>query len=137
AIKTLVRDGVVVIACGGGGIPVAGSGPNRYGIDAVVDKDLAAERLAIAVGASRLAILTDVQGVFLNYRRKNQELLSKITLKELSKYSRAGHFASGSMQPKVEAVVRFLQNGGSSATIAYLGSLKEALEGRAGTQIRP
>ncbi len=136
AIKTLVGGGAIVIACGGGGIPVTSSGHSWYGVDAVIDKDLAAERLAIAVGATRLAILTDVQGVFLNYGKENRQLLSKVSLKELAKYQRAGHFASGSMRPKVEAVMRFLQNGGSSATIAYLGNLKEALEGRAGTQVR-
>ncbi len=137
AIKKLVHDGAVVIACGGGGIPVAGSGPSRYGVDAVIDKDLSAERLATTIGASRLVILTDVQGVFLNYGRKNEELLSKVNLKELSKHARTGQFASGSMGPKVEAVVRFLRNGGGSAVIAYLGSLKDAVEGHSGTQITP
>ncbi len=137
AIKKLVHDGVVVIACGGGGIPVSGSGYSRYGVDAVIDKDLSAERLASTIGASRLVILTDVQGVFLNYGKEEEELLSRVSLKELSKHARAGQFASGSMGPKVEAVVRFLRNGGGSGVIAYLGSLKDAVEGRSGTQIIP
>ena len=73
AVRSLVKDGVVVIACGGGGVPVARSGPELYGVDAVIDKDLAAERLATAVGATQLAILTDVQGVFLRYGRADQQ----------------------------------------------------------------
>src|SRR6266704_1334739 len=137
AIKKLVHEGAVVIACGGGGIPVAGSGPSRYGVDAAIDKDLSAERLATTIGSLRLVILTDVQGVFLNYGKKNEEFLSKVSLKELSKLAHTGQFASGSMGPKVEAVVRFLRNGGGSAVIAYLGSLKDAVEGRSGTQITP
>jgi len=137
AIKKLGHDGVVVIACGGGGIPVAGSVPSRYGVDAVIDKDLSAERLATTIGASRLVILTDVRGVFLNYGKKNEEFLSKVSSKELSRLARTGQFASGSMGPKVEAVVRFLRNGGGSAVIAYLGSLKDSVEGRSGTQITP
>src|SRR5215467_809054 len=134
-IKALVQEGVVVIACGGGGIPVTKSGPSRYGVDAVIDKDLASERLATAIGAARLAILTDVQGVFVNYGKKEQELLSELNSDELTDYARIGHFAVGSMRPKVEAVIRFLKNGGSSAVIGYLGSLREAFEGRAGTRV--
>ncbi len=137
AIKTLVNNGVVVIACGGGGIPVVRSGPELSGVDAVIDKDLAAERLATATGAKQLAILTDVQGVFLNYGGKGQQLLSRVKGEELARYARQGHFASGSMGPKVEAVLRFLNNGGESAVIAYLGSLRDAVEGRSGTMISP
>lgn len=136
-IRRLVDGGVIVIACGGGGIPVVRNGPLLTGVDAVIDKDLAAERLASSVGARRLAILTDVQGVFLNYGKSNQELLSSVSVDELLGYARAGHFASGSMRPKVEAVIRFLRNGGESAVIAYLGNLGEAVEGRSGTRVRP
>src|SRR5215467_11558122 len=134
-IRGMVQKGIVVIACGGGGIPVTKSGPSRYGVDAVIDKDLASERLATAIGAARLAILTDVQGVFVNYGKKEQELLSELNSDELTDYARIGHFAVGSMRPKVEAVIRFLKNGGSSAVIGYLGSLREAFEGRAGTRV--
>ncbi len=137
AIKILVESGAIVIASGGGGIPVARSGPELFGLDAVIDKDLAAERLATSTGASQLAIMTDVQGVFLNYGKKNQQLLSKVEKKDLARYAREGHFASGSMGPKVEAVLRFLNNGGKSAVIGYLGNLKEAVDGRAGTQVAP
>ncbi len=137
AIRALVGNGTIVIACGGGGIPVVRSGPALSGVDAVIDKDLAAERLATAVGARQLAIMTDVQGVFLNYRDKDQRLVSRVRKQELARYAQEGHFASGSMGPKVESVLRFLNNGGESAVIAYLGNLKDAVEGRSGTQISP
>ncbi len=137
AIKSLVNSGTIVIACGGGGIPVVRSGPELSGVDAVIDKDLAAERLATAVGARQLAILTDVQGVFLHYGRKDQRLLASVGGQELARYALEEHFASGSMGPKVESVLRFLKNGGESAVIAYLGNLKDAVEGRSGTQVSP
>ncbi len=137
AIKTLVDSGIIVIACGGGGIPVIRSGPVLSGVDAVIDKDLAAERLATAVGARQLAILTDVQGVFLHYGRKDQQFLSSVRKQELARYALEGHFASGSMGPKVESALRFLNHGGGSAVIAYLGSLRDAVEGRSGTMISP
>jgi carbamate kinase len=134
-IQTLVENGVIVIACGGGGIPVVQSDGSLSGTEAVIDKDLAAERLATSVGASRLAIMTDVDGVFLNYGRDDQRFLAKVRRDDLAKYAELGHFAAGSMGPKVEAVLRFLDHGGDRAVIGYLGSLKETVEGRAGTQI--
>ncbi len=134
-IQTLVDSGVVVIACGGGGIPVVESDGSYSGVEAVIDKDLAAERLATSVRASQLAIMTDVDGVFLNYGRDDQRFLSTVKRDDLARYFEAGQFASGSMGPKVEAVLRFLANGGERAVIGYLGRLKEALEGRAGTQV--
>jgi carbamate kinase len=135
AIRALVDGGVVVVACGGGGIPVMRSNGGFVGVEAVIDKDLAAERLATSMGASVLAIMTDVDGVFLNYGRDDQRFLPRAGRAELEGYAGDGHFASGSMGPKVEAVVRFLQNGGERGVIGYLGSLKDALEGRVGTQI--
>ncbi len=134
-IRTLVDNGVIVIACGGGGIPVVQSDVSLSGTEAVIDKDLAAERLATSVGASRLAIMTDVDGVFLNYGRDDQRFLAKVRRDDLAKYAGLGHFAAGSMGPKVEAVLRFLDHGGERAVIGYLVSLKETVEGRAGTQI--
>ena len=135
AIRTLVDQEIVVIACGGGGIPVVQSNGEFSGVEAVVDKDLAAERLATAVGAERLAILTDVDGVFLNYGRHDQSFLSKVRKDDLTRYAESGQFASGSMGPKVQAVLRFLVHGGNHAVIGYLGSLKDAVEGKTGTQI--
>ena len=134
-IQTLVNNGVIVIACGGGGIPVVQSGGVLLGTEAVIDKDLAAERLATAVGASQLAIMTDVDGVFVNYGREDQRFLARVSRGDLAKYSEAGQFAAGSMGPKVEAVLRFLDHGGDGAVVGYLGSLRDAVLGRAGTQI--
>ena len=135
AIETLVENGTIVIACGGGGIPVARSGTGLVGVEAVIDKDLAAERLATSIGARRLAILTDVQGVFLGYGRRDQRLLTRVSRRELAEFAEKGEFAAGSMGPKVQAVLRFLANGGESAVIGYLGNLKDAVECRSGTEV--
>lgn len=134
-IQTLVDNGVIVIACGGGGIPVVQSDKMLLGKEAVIDKDLAAERMATSIHASQLAIMTDVEGVFLNYGRENQQFLARVGREELARYSGSGQFAAGSMGPKVEAVLRFLDHGGEKAVIGYLGSLKDAVLGRTGTQI--
>ncbi len=135
AIQTLVNNDTIVIACGGGGIPVARSNDTLSGVEAVIDKDLAAERLATSTRASQLAIMTDVDGVFLHYGGEDQRFLSEVRKPDLAKYAEAGHFAAGSMGPKVEAVLRFLNNGGESAVIGYLGNLKDAIEGRVGTRV--
>jgi len=135
AIKALVDAGTVVIACGGGGIPVIRRESHLEGVDAVIDKDLAAERLATSIGAKTLAILTDVEGVFLSYRRPDQQKIGKISLTELEKNAQKGQFASGSMGPKVEAASRFLRNGGKRAVIASLFELENAVQGSAGTQV--
>jgi len=135
AIRVLVDDESVVIACGGGGIPVANQGGRLQGVDAVIDKDLAAERLATSIGAEDLVILTDVEGAYIMYGTPGQQLLRKITRNELEKYAREGNFAKGSMGPKVEAAARFLRNGGKRAVIANLEELENAIDGFAGTQI--
>jgi len=137
AIELLVESGAIVIACGGGGIPVSRSGTGLYGVEAVIDKDLAAEILATSVGARRLAILTDVQGVFLGYGKRDQRLLTSVSRSDLERFAEEREFAAGSMGPKVEAVLRFLANSGESAVIGYLGNLKDAVEGRSGTEITP
>ncbi len=136
AIKALVSAGAIVVASGGGGIPVIQSPEkNLEGVDAVVDKDLAAERLATAIKAEELAILTDVEGVFINYRKKDQRLLTRVRSDELEVYARKGEFAAGSMGPKVEATLRFVKHGGRRAVIAALESVDKAMEGKSGTQI--
>jgi carbamate kinase len=135
AIRVLVDDESVVIACGGGGIPVIRQGDQLQGVEAVIDKDLAAERLATSIHAESLVILTDVEGVYLNYGKPNQQLLSEINRDELEGYAKKGYFARGSMAPKVEAVIRFLRNGGKRAVIASLGDLGRAIKGSAGTQV--
>lgn len=134
-IKSLVSTGTVVIACGGGGVPVVNSQAQLNGVDAVIDKDLAAERLATSVRATELVILTDVEGIYLNYGKRNQHLLSHVKLARLQEYAAMGHFATGSMGPKVEAAIRFILNGGRKAIIAELDSIEEAIQGTKGTQI--
>jgi len=136
AIRVLIDDESVVIACGGGGIPVIRQGTRLQGVEAVIDKDLAAERLATSIHAESLVILTDVDGVYLDYGKPNQRLLSNISPRELETYAKKGYFAKGSMGPKVEAAIRFLRYGGKRAVIANLGDLGAAIKGSAGTQVR-
>ncbi len=135
AIRLLVDDESVVIACGGGGIPVIKQGNRLQGVEAVIDKDLAAERLATSIHAENLVILTDVEGVYINYGKEDQQLLSKISRDELERYAKNGSFAAGSMAPKVEAAIRFLRNGGKRSVIANLGDLGRAIKGSTGTQV--
>jgi len=135
AIRVLVDDDSVVIACGGGGIPVIRQGDRLQGVEAVIDKDLAAERLATSIHAENLVILTDVEGAYLNYGKPDQQLLLKIKREELEGYAEKGYFATGSMGPKVEAAIRFLRNGGKRAVIVNLGDLGRAINGSAGTQV--
>ena len=136
AINLLVEKGFTVIASGGGGIPVIPTAEGSYsGVEAVVDKDLAAERLAAAVEADLLMILTDVPNAAINYNTPREEWLGDTTPAEMEALEAEGHFKTGSMGPKVKAALRFVRGGGSRAVIASLDQALEALEGRAGTQI--
>jgi carbamate kinase len=133
-IKSLVDQGVVVIASGGGGIAVTTcTNGDLDGIEAVIDKDLAGEKLAEAVSADIFLILTDVECVKLNYGQTNEQNIYGLTMKEAKKYLQEGHFLAGSMGPKVKACIRFLEFGGEKAIIASLDKAKEALEGKSGT----
>lgn len=134
-IKMLVNGGVVVIASGGGGVPVIMQDGNLKGVEAVIDKDLAGERLAEVVGADILLILTDVEKVKLNYGKPNERDLSRMTLEEAKRYLKQGHFLPGSMKPKVIACIRFLEFGGEKAIITSLDKAIEALDGKTGTLI--
>ncbi|HER24701.1 MAG TPA: carbamate kinase [Candidatus Atribacteria bacterium] len=135
-IKKLVNAGVVVIASGGGGIPVLEDEKGNYqGIEAVIDKDLAGERLAEIVGADIFLILTDVEEAKINYGKDNEKGLGKITFKEAKQYFDEGHFLAGSMGPKVKACLRFLENGGKKAIITSLDNALEALKEQSGTII--
>jgi len=135
-IKTLVKAGVIVIASGGGGIPVLEDEEGNYkGIEAVIDKDLAGERLAEIVGADIFLILTDIEKAKINYGKPNEKALGKITLQEAQNYFDEGHFLAGSMGPKVKACLRFLKNGGQKAIITSLDKALEAFEGQSGTII--
>ena len=135
AIISLVRSGAIVIANGGGGIPVIERNGHYEGIEAVIDKDLGGECLARDVRADILMILTDVGQVALNYRMADQRDLDTVTLAEITQYQREGHFKAGSMGPKVEACRRFVSQGGEAAIIASLEHAVDAVEGRRGTRI--
>ncbi len=134
-IRQLVQNGTVVIAAGGGGVPVILQGNNYIGIEAVIDKDFASELLAYELGAELFIILTDVEHVAINYRTPAQQDLTHLSLSEARKYSNQGQFAKGSMGPKVEAAIRFIQHGGKKAIITHPFSIEEALAGRTGTVI--
>jgi carbamate kinase len=135
AIRMLVDSGFVVVACGGGGIPVVEEGNQATGVEAVIDKDLAGQRLATLIGAHVFVMLTDVEAAFLNYGTPKQEKIGEISADKLKQYLRDGHFKEGSMAPKVEAAIRFVEHGGERAIIASLESLVQALENRTGTQV--
>ncbi len=135
AIRALVDAGFVVVACGGGGIPIIEENGNAVGVEAVIDKDLAGQRLATLIGANIFIVLTDVNGAYVNYGKPNQEIIKEITTGKLRNYSKEGQFKEGSMAPKIEAAIRFVESGGERAVIAALGELIEALDGKAGTQI--
>jgi carbamate kinase len=134
-VKQLVADGVIVIASGGGGVPVIEDGPRLVGKEGVVDKDLAAAILAREVEASVLLILTDVKRVQRGYGSFLPEDIDRMTIAEARALLKKGEFGAGSMGPKVEAAVGFVQAGGSRAVIADLADASAALQGEAGTEI--
>jgi len=135
-IRKMLDDDIVVIASGGGGMPVIEKeGWGLDGLEAVVDKDLAAERLAEAVGAQVLLILTDVEKVYLHYNTPKQQPLEKVTFNELKKYYLSGEFPQGSMGPKILAALRFLEFGGEKVVISNIEQGWEALQAKTGTLI--
>ena len=134
-IKDLMEKGNIVIAAGGGGIPVYRSDKGLKGIDAVIDKDRASSLLAGNIKADLLLILTDVDKVALNYKEKNQKFLNKLSVKDAKKYLKEGHFKEGSMKPKIEASINFLENGGKKVIITSISKVKESLKGKNGTLI--
>lgn len=118
SIEKLARDGQIIITVGGGGIPVFYVKENKLqGIDAVIDKDLASSLLATQIHADMFIILTDVPKVYINYRKENEQALNRISLTEAKKLYSEGHFAAGSMAPKVMACIQFVENGGKEAMI--------------------
>jgi len=135
AIRALVDNGFVVVACGGGGIPIVEEGTQARGVEAVIDKDLAGQRLATLIGASVFVILTDIDGAYLNYGTPKQALIKQAMPGQLEQYMKEGHFKEGSMAPKITAVMRFIQSGGQRAIIAELSKLKEAVQGKSGTHV--
>jgi carbamate kinase len=136
-IRGLVGDGVIVIAAGGGGVPVVEDGPRLVGVEAVVDKDFAAAILARDVDATTLLILTDVRRAQRGFGTDHAEELHRITASEARALSEAGEFAAGSMGPKVQAAVSFVEGGGARAAIGDLDEAVDVLAGTAGTTIVP
>lgn len=138
AIARLFSTGTIVIAAGGGGVPVVADSKGALrGVEGVVDKDLTAALLARLVGADDLLILTDVERVALNYGRPDQQEIAEMTASEARAHLAARHFPPGTMGPKIRAALNFLEAGGERATIAPLEGAYRALSGRAGTRIRP
>lgn len=137
-VQVLARRGTVVIAAGGGGIPVV-RGPKgvRRGVAAVIDKDLTSAHMANVLGIDTLMILTAVPGVSIHFGSPNQKELGSVTLSQLKTYRDEGHFPEGSMGPKVDATIRFLEGGGERVVIAHLNEALPALRGETGTHIRP
>jgi carbamate kinase len=133
-IRDAVRAGHIVIACGGGGIPIKRKLDRQYvGIEAVIDKDLTSSVLATDIGAALLVILTGVPNVYVNYGKPDQRPLGAVTLEELEHLNAQGHFPAGSMGPKIDAILQYLKRGGRRALITDPESLPQAIEGRAGT----
>jgi len=134
-IKDLVQAGTIVVACGGGGIPVAEENGALKGVDAVIDKDRASSLLAAEIKADVIMFLTTVERVALNYNTPQQVELERLTLDEARKYLGEGQFPPGSMGPKIEAAVEFVERGGERAVVCRPEFVVEALAGRAGTVI--
>lgn len=136
AVETLVAAGFVTVANGGGGIPVVVDADGRLrGVEAVVDKDLGAAVLARDLRADVLVIATDVPNAVLGWGSPDAEPLGEVAVRRLREHAAAGHFASGSMGPKVEAACRFVEHGGERAVITSLQHITDALDGAAGTVV--
>jgi carbamate kinase len=137
-IEVLSKRGTIVIAGGGGGIPVI-RGPKgvRHGIEAVIDKDLTTQHLANTLGIDTIMLLTAVPKIAIHYGKPTQKNLDRVTLSELKRYRAEGHFPPGSMGPKIDAAIRFIENGGKRCVIARLDEAVPALRGETGTHIVP
>lgn len=129
----LYEEGVLVIASGGGGVPVVRENGSIHGVEGVIDKDRAAVLLAKTVGAETLMILTDVDNAFLDYETATPKALNRVSTREMREFLKQGQFASGSMKPKVEAAIRFIEDGGKKAIITTIHNAMEALDGKSGT----
>ncbi|NHJ83843.1 MAG: carbamate kinase [Asgard group archaeon] len=134
-ILRCVKEGDIVIAVGGGGIPVARENGSYVDVEAVIDKDRATEVLATQIDADILMILTDVSNAYIDYGTPNQKALGKVTIKEMEEQLEKGVFAKGSMKPKVESAVNFIIHGGSLSIITSPENALAALQNKAGTRI--
>lgn len=136
SIKNLVSKGMIVIAAGGGGVPVYIDEDGNYeGVDAVIDKDRASAVLAKEIGADLLVILTGVDKVALNFGKLDQQFLDRVTVAEMKGYAQKKHFPPGSMGPKIEAAIGFIESGGKEVVITSIEKAYEAVKGDAGTRI--
>ena len=136
-IRDLVERNVLVIACGGGGIPVIRRDGALHGVEAVIDKDRASALLAAHLGVDLFVISTDTDFVYLDYKRSSQRALTNVGADELRRYQQQGHFPPGNMGPKIESVLRFLAQGGKEAIITSCDHLRNAVGGCAGTHVFP
>ena len=137
AIKSLVKNGFIVVCSGGGGIPVIKDGDEIKGVEAVIDKDLGASVLAEVTNAESFMILTDVPEALINYRKENEAPIRQATVAEMKEYIKQGQFAKGSMLPKVTACIRFVERTKRPAIITALDCCLQALKGERGTKIIP
>jgi carbamate kinase len=138
SIDTLIKNGFIVVAVGGGGVPVVQDDAGSLkGVEGVIDKDLASSLLANQIGADLLLIATAVEKVALNFKQSNQRDLDRITLSEAKHYYAEGHFAKGSMGPKVLAIINYLERGGKMALITMPETIGKALDGETGTWVLP
>jgi carbamate kinase len=138
AIETLIKSGLTVIAVGGGGIPVVEDENGELtGAEAVIDKDYASALLANSIQADLFVISTAVEKVALNYNKPDQKWLDRLTLAEARKYMAEGHFAKGSMGPKIQAIIWYLERGGKQALITNPENIGRALAGETGTWVVP
>jgi carbamate kinase len=136
-IRDLVDQGVLVVACGGGGIPVARKNGQLCGVEAVIDKDRASSLLASRLGVDLFVISTDADFVYLDYKKPTQRPLTQVRATELAEYLAASQFPPGNMGPKIESVLRFLVNGGEEAIITSSQQLRRAVAGDGGTHMLP
>jgi carbamate kinase len=133
----LEEAGDVAVACGGGGIPVAWEGPCLVGVEGVIDKDLASSLLARGLGAQKLIILTSVPAVAIGFGTSNERWIDRIAVRDACSYLATGEFPPGSMGPKMEAAIDFLEAGGQECIITSAENVAAALAGTAGTHIVP
>jgi len=138
AIRSLIDAGFVVISAGGGGIPVVEDDQgNLTGVEAVIDKDFAGSLLAANLNADLFLISTAVEKVALHYNKPDQQWLDQLTMAEARRHLADGHFAKGSMGPKIEAIIKYLEQGGKQALITDPANIERALEGKTGTRVVP
>jgi carbamate kinase len=134
-VDNLLDDGFIVITVGGGGIPVIEEDGNLQGVAAVIDKDRASALLCKALGAKGFLISTSIDRVYLNFGKPDQRPIDRMTIAEAKQYLKEGHFAPGSMAPKIESVIQFLEEGGEFAIITSPENIARAIRGEAGTHI--